>query len=271
MGHAASSVSGPYRPPPTIAILQPDSTATARLRDALSADYDLQVVGTWAELSRMVRTARVSACIVDIYGPGRTIPPDRLGRLRKRQPDLAIVVYADFSENRLDPFELGRRGVHAVIDAEDDDPGTIRDAVSRSYASATAGAVAHDLAGRLPDLLVDALQWAVENASGKPQAGDLAPALGMSHAELARELRSLDAPPARVLLVWGRLLHAARLLDWGKTIESSALESGYASGSGLHRAFSRRVGFPPGDVPDRGGLTPTLRALLVSARIKGLR
>jgi AraC-like DNA-binding protein len=258
-------------PRPQIAVFQPDSTASARLRDALSADYDLQAVGTWSELSMRVRTARMSACIVDIYGPASTIPPDRVGRLRKRQPDLAIVVYSDFSKNRLDPFELGRRGVDAVIDAGADDPAAIRDAVSRSYASATAGAVASDLAGRVPDLLVEALQWAVESASGKPRAGDLAAALGMSRAELARELGCLNAPPARVLLVWGRVLHAARLLEWGKTVESSAHESGYANGSALHRAFSRRVGFPPGNVPDRGGLAPTLSALLASVRIKNFR
>jgi len=260
-----------YSRTPTIAVFQPDSTASARLRDALSPDYDLQAVGTWSELSRVVRTARISACIVDIYGPGRTISPDRVGQLRKRHPDLAIVVYSDFSKNRLDPFELGRRGVDAVIDAGADDPTTIRDAVSRSYASATAGAVANHLAGRVPDLLVAAVQWAVESAGGKPRAGDLAAALGMSRAEMARKLGCLGAPPARVLLVWGRLLYAARLLDWGKSIESSAHQSGYASGSGLHRAFSRRVGFPPGEVPDRGRLTPTLSALLASARINGFR
>ena len=93
-----------YSRTPTIAVFQPDSTASARLRDALSPDYDLQAVGTWSELSRVVRTARISACIVDIYGPGRTISPDRVGQLRKRHPDLAIVVYSDFSKNRLDPF-----------------------------------------------------------------------------------------------------------------------------------------------------------------------
>ena len=259
-----------YRRPPTIAVFQPDSTASARLRDALSADYELQEVSTWAELSRKVRTARVSACIVDIYGPGRTVHSDRVARLRRRRPHLAIVVYSDFSRNRPDAFDLGRLGVDAIIDAEDDDPATIRHAVSRSHASATAAAVASGLAGRVPDLMVEALKWAVENAGGKPGAEDLAPALGMSRTELARELGSLEAPPARVLLVWGRLLRAARLLDWGKTVEATAHESGYASGSSLHRAFSRRVGFPPGDVSDRGGLTPTLTALLESADVKAL-
>ncbi len=256
---------------PTIAVFQPDPRARARLSDVLTGDYDLRPVETWAELSRVVITGRVSACIVDIYGPGRTVPPDRLGRLRKRQPDLAIVVYSDFSRNRLDPFKLGRYGIDAVIDARDDDPSAIRDALARSHASATAGAVATNLQGRLPTLLIEALRWAVENARERPSAADLARDLGMSPARLARQLRSLAAPPARVLLVWGRLLRAARLLEWGSTVESAAHESGYASGSALHRAFRLRVGFPPGDVSERGGLIRATNALLESPEINRLR
>jgi hypothetical protein len=135
---------------PTIAIFQPDSRAGAHLRDVLTGDYDLRLVETWAELSRVVVNEPISACIVDMYGLGRTVPPERLGRLRKRRPDLAIVVYSDFSKNRLDPFELGKYGIDAVIDAGDDDPVEIRDALTRSHASATAGSVANDLQGHLP-------------------------------------------------------------------------------------------------------------------------
>ena len=256
---------------PTIAVFQPDSRARARLSDVLTGDYDLRPVKTWAELSRVLITERISACVVDIYAPGRTVPPDRLGRLRKRRPDLAIVVYSDFSRNRLDPFKLGRYGIDAVIDAGEDDPSAIRDALARSHASATAGAVASNLQSRLPALLIEALRWAVENARERPSAADLARDLGMSPARLARQLRSLAAPPARILLVWGRLLRAARLLEWGRTVESAAHESGYANGSALHRAFRLRVGFPPGDVSNHGGLTVALDALLESPEINRLR
>ncbi len=255
----------------TIVVFQPDSRARARLSDALARDFDLRSVDTWTEFFRVALTELVTACIVDIYGPGRSIPPARLGRLRQRRPDLAIVVYSDFSRNRLDPFELGRHGIDAVIDAGDDDPRVIRDAVARSLGSATAGAVANDLEGRLPTLQVEALRWAVENADRRPSAETLALDMGMSRAVLARKLRSLEAPPARKLLLWGRLLHAARRLDRGGTVEATALELGYASGSGLHRAFRRSVGFPPGDVPVRGGLDSVLNQLLESAEAKRLR
>jgi AraC-like DNA-binding protein len=93
----------------------------------------------------------------------------------------------------------------------------------------------------------------------------------MSRATLARQLRSLEAPPARVLLLWGRLLHAAGLLDRGRTIEAAALGSGYASGSGLHRAFQRHVGLPPSDAPVRGSVALVLDALLESAEIRQFR
>ena len=93
----------------------------------------------------------------------------------------------------------------------------------------------------------------------------------MSPAHLTRKLRSLDAPPPRVLLLWGRLLHAAQLLDRGWTVESTAHELGYASASGLYRAFHRRVGFPPGDLSLGGGLASVVTVLLESAEIKKLR
>ena len=211
-----------------IVVFQPDSKARARLSDALARDHELQPVDTWADFSRIALNAQTSACIVDVYGPGRTISPGRLGQLRLRRPDLAIVVYSDFSRNRLDPFELGRYGIDAVIEAGDDDPGMIRGAVARSLASATAGSVAADLEGHLPALLVEVLRWAVEHASGKPSAGALARDMGMSPAHLTRKLRSRDGPPARVLLLWGRLLHAAQLLHRGRTVESTAHELGYA-------------------------------------------
>ena len=252
----------------TIVVFQPDSRARARLSDALARNHELRPVDTWAELFRIALSARVTACIVDIYSPGRAIPPRRLGLLRRRRPDLAIVVYSDFSRDRLDPFELGRNGIDAVIDAGDDDPSVIRDAVARSLGSATAGAVANGLEGHLPAFHVEALRWAVENASSRPSSGALARDMGMSRTRLARQLRSLEAPPARELLLWGRLLHAARLLDRGGTVEATALELGYASGSGLHRAFHRRVGFPPGDVSVRGGLDSVMNVLLESADIK---
>ena len=68
-----------------IVVFQPDARARARLSDALAADHILRPVDTWAELLRTVLTARVSACIVDIYGPRQTISLGRLGRLRERR------------------------------------------------------------------------------------------------------------------------------------------------------------------------------------------
>jgi AraC-like DNA-binding protein len=184
---------------------------------------------------------------------------------------LAIIVYSDFSRNLRDPFELGAYGIDALIDAAEDDPSAIRDVLARSHASATAASIAAELEGRLPTLLIETLRRAVENAYERPSAEDLARDLGTSAASLSRQLKSLNAPPTRVLLVWGRLLHAARLLEWGRTVEATAHESGYANGSALHRAFRRRVGFPPGDVSLRGGLAPALNTMLESAEFKRVR
>ena len=250
----------------TLAVLQPDPHATARLADALGSKYELRSYRTWARLWSDAPKAPWSGCIIDIYPPTGAVSPSKLGRLRRRRPDLAIVVYSDFTDRELDLFEVGRQQIDAVILAglEDSAP-AIRATVSRSLASAAAGAVETALEGRLAALGVAVVRWSMEHSFERPSVDELAESMGLSRSKLARELSRHGLPSPRALLLWGRLFQAARLLQGDTaTVEGVAHALGYSTSSALRRAFQQYVGCPPGAISTRGGVTRVLQSFFES-------
>ena len=251
-----------------LVMLQPDQLARARLNDALGSVHELRNVGTWTRLWNMVASASISACIIDIYPPNGDIRPSQLGRLRQQRPELAIVVYSDFSGRELDLFDLGRHQINAIMQVGlDDSPNAIRSTLDRSLASSAASVVGGALEGSVPAWAVAAIQWSMENSVDRPRVAALARGMGMSQDQLAKELKLHGLPPARTLLLWGRLFQAARLLHvGGQTVEEVAFALGYASSSALRRAFRFHLGCSPSAVSRRGGVARVLESFLTSYR-----
>ena len=248
--------------------LQPDPLARARLNDALGSVHELRNVGTWTRLLSMVGSSPISACIVDIYAPNGSIRPSRLGRLRQQRPELAIVVYSDFSGRELDLFELGRHQINAIMQVgRDDSPNAIRSTLDRSLASSAASVVGGALESSVPAWAVAAIQWSMENSVDRPRVAALARGMGMSENQLAKELQHHGLPPARTLLLWDRLFQAARLLQVGdQTVEGVAFALGYTSSSALRRAFRFHVGCSPSAVSLEGGIARVLESFTTSYR-----
>ena len=249
-----------------LALLQPDPLARARLNDALSTAHELRYVGTWTRLWNVVASGAISACFVDIYAPNGHIPPSRLGWLRQQKPELAIIVYSDFSHRELDLFELGRHQINAIIHVGlDDSPNAIRSTLSCSLASSAAAVVGGALQSSLPAWAAAAIQWSTENSVDRPRVAALASGMGMSGHQLAKELKRHGLPPARTLLVWGRLFQAAQLLDAGEqTVEGVAFALGYASSSALRKAFQFHVGCSPSCVAREGGVARVLDSFVTA-------
>ena len=249
-----------------LSILQPDPRAAARLADALTPEYDLRSYDTWEKLFNAATKASWAGCIIDIYPPDGPVLSSQLAQLREKRPDLAIVVYSDFTDREADLFEVGRQQIDAVILAGvEDSPQAIRTTVSGSLASVAALAVEAALEGRLAPLGVAVVRWSMEHAFERPGVDELAQSMGMSRSQLARELSRSGLPAARALLLWGRLLQAARLLQGGTTtVEGVAHALGYSTSSALHRAFQQHVGCLPGGISTGGGVTRVLKAFLDS-------
>jgi AraC-like DNA-binding protein len=217
-------------------------------------------VPSWRQLLRLVMQHPVDLAIIDVYDPFRPVSFQQLQRLRRKHADLAILVYSDFLGRESDLFALGRLQVDGVLPVTGRERGTeMSSATERALARAAAARVVRTLEDRLPAFAVDCLGWAVDHAEEQPRVDDLAEAVGVSPRALARDLRDQDLPRPNQLLVWGRLLQAARLLqEPGATVDQVAYRMGYSTGGALRRAIKRGTGLTPGELVRRGGLAAAL-------------
>ncbi len=247
-----------------LAALLPYAAAGARFASALDGHHQVIHASSWKQLLRLVMRHPVDLCVLDPYDPFRPVSFQQLQRLRRKHPDLAILVYTDFTGRESDLFDLGRLQVHGVLQATGHESRRrVQAAVDRGLARAVAARVVRTLEGRLPPLALDCIGWAIEHAEEQPRVVDLARAVSVSPRMLARDLRAQDLPTACRLLLWGRLLQAARLLESpGATVDQVAFRVGYATGGALRRALNRLCGCAPGELKRRGGLTAAMEAFL---------
>jgi AraC-like DNA-binding protein len=247
-----------------LAILESDPRAAARLAAALGDRHALAWCRDLEHFWEIVLAEAVDGCVVDIYHPAHPLPLPELLRLRRRQPPLAIVVYADFENHEMDLFELGRLKVDGVILAgTNDHPSDTRAAVEGALSAAAALGVVAALDGQLHPFGVECLRWAVEHAEENPSADEMASAMGLTPGTLTRELVEHGLPSPGRILLWGRLFRAARLMsNPDRSIEETAFRAGYSSASALGRALRRETGHSPTELLRRGGLGYVLDAFL---------
>ncbi|MEE8147896.1 MAG: AraC family transcriptional regulator [Longimicrobiales bacterium] len=247
-----------------LALLQPDARGLARVREALRAHHELVECSSWRALVEAVRDRPIQVCIIDLYHPTSPVSTDDLGTLVDSRPDVAVLVYSDFSERPTELYRLGQAHVDAVIMAGfDDNTRQIQEATTKALSAAVATRVARSLEGRVLGLELEALLWSAENALSRPRVADLAVALGVSPWQLARGLRGTGVSSARQVLLWGRLFQGGRLLGEPQaTVEKVAFRLGYSSDAAFRRALRDNVGYAPTDVIRRGGLECVLEGFL---------
>lgn len=249
-----------------LALFQPDPYARARLADALGEDHELLLPSTWGELDRAAALRRPRGCVVDPYNSFDPVPLPEIEDFRHRFPELALIVYGEFSGRELDLYRLGRLGADGVLLAERDDSARrLREGVESALSACLGRQVSRALQNAVPPVGVRCIRWAVEHAEADPQVSDLARAVRSSPRTLSRTLRARGLPPPRHLLLWGRLLQGARLLESsGATVEEVAFRLGYATGASLGRAFREQVGCAPSELGDGRGVNRVLEAFLDS-------
>jgi AraC-like DNA-binding protein len=67
-------------------------------------------------------------------------------------------------------------------------------------------------------------------------------------------LTAAGLPSPEQLLSWRRLLHAARLLDDGRSADSVARALEFSSGSAMRKSLKQVTGLRPAELAARGGL-----------------
>lgn len=246
-----------------LVVMHPDLRGEARLFEALSAQHRCTVVSGWPELESLLEREDTDGCVVDADTPSRSEALAAIRSIRRRHPDLALVVHAELHGADPELVRLGGMGVDAVLQARKPPWASgIRRAAEGALASARARQAARILEGELPQPAREALAWAVEHACREPTVRRMAAGLGHTPRSLGGALRETGlTSPARVLL-WGRLIHAGAFLARdGRTVEDTALHLGYATAGALSRAMRREVGSPPTEVARQGGLPFVVRRL----------
>jgi transcriptional regulator GlxA family with amidase domain len=93
------------------------------------------------------------------------------------------------------------------------------------------------------------LRAAAETAAKDGSAIDLAAALRLSPRQLSRALARARLPTGVRLLIWLRVLVAAKVLDQpGATVEMASKRSGYSAPSALRRAVRKITAFSPAEL-----------------------
>lgn len=191
--------------------------------------------------------------------------------LRERAPALEVVALADFTRcPPADAFSLAVLGAREIIcTTEPDAPARVASALAAHLNQGAMESVVQALACDVPPQLHRWLGPFLLSARGAGTVSELARAALCSPRTLRRTLRGADLPAPEELLAWRRLLHAARLLDDGRSANGVARTLGFSSGSALRKCLKRHTGLRPRELCHQGGFSALAALFLGRCRRDG--
>lgn len=220
---------------------------------------------SWAGLTRLVRERPVTTTLVHASSFRAGRPADHaLREFRGLYPHQALVVIAGGAEDPVGLFHLGRAGIPGLILlATDRLEAELPRAIAGSRQGSVPAVVTRAVGSQLPRRDLQAVRIALEGLHRRWSAEEFAAVVGLSRPFLSERLKERGLPSAGHLLIWVRLLHAARWLgEPGRTGESVSRQLEYSSGAAFRRAMKSYTGATPTEVVDRGGLDFVLRCFL---------
>lgn len=244
-------------------VMHPDRVLQARVRQAAGKEFSFEIVSDWAAMSETLpRVSLAALVVVDPYlGCKAGLAPE-LRVLLGDFPTVAVLAALEVNARRYGDLRLlGKWGVMEVILLGEHDVIAIatllRSVRGRPLQSILERALPANTSGRARSILYTA----AEVAAAGGQSDTLARALHGSMRTLLRWCDGQGLPPPRRILGWMRILLAAEMLeDSGRSVEGVALACGYASDSGLRRAFSDFLGESLGDVRRKGPIATASHA-----------
>jgi len=255
-----------------ILALLPTDERLQRLRTAARAPLGVVACPTWSELTAAAERGDVDAIVFDLYADGA---PDfeRLRGLRVRVAKAPMIAYVDPARARLrDAFDAGRCGVEAFLIAGEDDTPEALAAVLDRATGRSAGTLFGDALATARPVVRDAVMLAVTRAHERLTPDALARLVATSRRALTRRLAAAELPPPHHLLVWGRLIVAARLLENpARSAESVARALDYPSPSAFRNTCRRYLGATPLEIRQRGGGAWAVQQLLSATGRNGTR
>lgn len=238
-----------------------------RLRVAVGERYAVEERADWEELTRACEARPVQLAVVDLFADGAP-NFERLRVLKRRFPTLAIVAYVTPSAERArDLFDAGRVGLEGLllVDVDDDAPSLLA-TLERAQARGLVSLLRLALAARaqaVSPLVRDAVLAAVVRAHERLTPTGLARLLAVPSRVLSRRLAEVGMPAPNKLLIWGRLLVAARLLeDSARSADGVATALAFPSGSAFRNTSQRYLAATPGEIRARGGASWVIERFL---------
>lgn len=258
------------QPWPVLAVA-PDSAVRIHITDVLRNVVTVRFATRVADLNDMPMTGKPVAALLYLDGSYDQMEPARwieqLRQLRAAWVSLPIIGYAPLTTrafeqgvmaSRVGVDEIALRGGDMLREAV----GRIVDATSRRGMSGEI--LRHVLAAASP-LAGDALRlvrYCVENAGRGLTVGQLSAGIGLSRRTLAYRLRQANLPAPESLIMWGRLLVVAWLLqDPQCTINQAARALRFRELSALRSLAMSYLGYQPRALREPGAITKVAMAM----------
>lgn len=241
---------------PFLALLTRDGEVERAIRRPLEDAHVVARAGSWERLGHLVRERPVTAAILDEDGlPAVGGAAGALADLRARFPSLPVVLVARPDTDPFALLRLGRAGLDQLLLIRVDDlDHEVPETVARGLRYAPEALVTRAVSPYLPARVLKAVRLAMEGVQRRWSAPALARKVGLTQPHLSVCLKAAGLPSAGHLLIWARLLHAARWLpDPGRSAESVSRQLDYSSGAAFRRMLRNYADATPTQVIEAGG------------------
>ncbi|MEJ7811844.1 MAG: helix-turn-helix domain-containing protein [Gemmatimonadaceae bacterium] len=236
-------------------VVSPESLA--RVRRALQPWAEVRFCDSGAELLALIAKTYCDAIVVEPRDTSGAPVAPVVREIRRDFPSLPIAAYCPLTPDGAQAIAVfTKAGVDNIILAGGDDLGAaMRGMLALAPKARVTADVLAAVAPLVPPEAVPILTYGLDHADDALTVGGMAKALHVHRRTLGNRLAAAGLPAPHTVLVWCRLLLAARLLeDSGRSADSVALALDFGSGSDFRTALRRYTGLRPLDVRQGGGL-----------------
>ncbi len=227
----------------------------ARLRSATRDSHTVIACDSWEQIFASCDGRMVHAAVLDLE-PAVNPSFDSIRRFKRLHPGIALIAYTANTADRIHHiFDAGRYGFEALVIVDlDDGPSAFSRAIERASARGVAGMVKGDLEPATDPMATDALLTVITRAHERLTPAALSREMCVSSRRLSRALAISGYPSAHKLIMWGRLIVAAALMDGTRhSSDRIALTLSFPSGSAFRNNCRRYLGAKPSEIRARGG------------------
>jgi AraC-like DNA-binding protein len=227
----------------------------ARVRSAARDSHTVIACDDWEQIFSTCDGRVVHAAVLDLE-TAASPSFDSIRRFKRLNPTVALIAYTAYAPDRIHHvFDAGRYGFEALVVADlDDGPSAFSRAIEKASARGVAGMVKAGISAAADPMATDALLTAITRAHERLTPATLAHELGVGGRRLSRALSASGYPSAHKLIMWGRLIVAAALMDGTRhSTDRIALTLRFPSGSAFRNNCRRYLGAKPSEIRARGG------------------